>query len=142
MFSSLWAIYVLVALSCLRRGTWLTPRKLLSVCKSTGDAVLPVALATATALIMRRLALKSLSDPLDIACRAAVLTAMGGIVLAGGTLHYWQNMLSFVMFMFGSGIWLLSRPDAPSEDDDAPPDQEAGSEASVKKRFVPCGREA
>ena len=100
------------------------------------------ALATATALIMRRLALKSLSDPLDISCRAAVLTAMGGIVLAGGTLHYWQNMLSFVMFMFGSGIWLLSRPDAPSEDDDAPPDQEAGSEASVKKRFVPYGREA
>ena len=52
MFSSLWAIYVLVALSCLRRGTWLTPRRLLSVCKSTGDAVLPVALATATAGII------------------------------------------------------------------------------------------
>lgn len=52
MFSSLWAIYVLVALSCLRRGTWLTPRRLLSVCKATGDAVLPVALATATAGII------------------------------------------------------------------------------------------
>ncbi|MBM2324020.1 MULTISPECIES: TRAP transporter permease [Marivita] len=52
MFSSLWAIYVLLFLSCLRRGTWLTPRKLLSVCKATGDAVLPVALATATAGII------------------------------------------------------------------------------------------
>ncbi len=52
MFSSLWAIYVLLVLSCLRRRTWLTPRKLLSVCKATGDAVLPVALATATAGII------------------------------------------------------------------------------------------
>lgn len=52
MFSSLWAIYVLMVLSCLRRGTWLTPRRLLAVCKATGDAVLPVALATATAGII------------------------------------------------------------------------------------------
>lgn len=52
MFSSLWAIYVLVALSCLRRDTWLTPRRMLEVCKATGDAVLPVALATATAGII------------------------------------------------------------------------------------------
>ena len=52
MFSSLWAIYVLVALSCLRRSTWLKPRKLLSVCKATGEAVLPVAMATATAGII------------------------------------------------------------------------------------------
>lgn len=52
MFSSLWAIYVLLALSCLRRTTWLTPMKLLSVCKATGEAVLPVAMATATAGII------------------------------------------------------------------------------------------
>lgn len=52
MFSSLWAIYVLVALSCLRRPTWLTPKKLLAVCVATGEAILPVALATATAGII------------------------------------------------------------------------------------------
>lgn len=117
------------------------------------------ALAISTALIMRKIARKSLSDPMEIACRAAVLTSMGGIVLAGGTVHYWQNMLAFIMFIFGSGLWLLSRPDAPPPAEETLQDtdqtavkkgtlkqgtgkQDAGKQAPAKKRFVPYGREA
>lgn len=70
-----------------------------------------LALIIGVILITRRLSLKALEDPMDIASRAAIMTSMGGIIIAGATVHYWQGMLSFVMFMFGSGIWLLSRPD-------------------------------
>jgi len=52
MYSSLWAICVLVLLSCIRRSTWLTPRKIIATCRSAAEAVLPVAMATATAGII------------------------------------------------------------------------------------------
>jgi hypothetical protein len=79
-----------------------------------------ISLIIGVILITRRLSLKALEDPMDIASRAAIMTSMGGIIIAGATVHYWQGMLSFVMFMFGSGIWLLSRPDPapPAEAED------------------------
>ncbi len=52
MYSSLWAICALMALSLLRRSTRLGPRKLVEVCKASVEAVLPVAMATATAGII------------------------------------------------------------------------------------------
>ena len=63
---------------------------------------------------------------LDIASRAGVLTSMGGIIFAGATVHYWQGMLAFVMFIFGSGVWILSRPDA------SPSGTDAASEPGVE----------
>ena len=101
-----------------------------------------LSLAVAVALIMRRIALKSLADPMEIACRAAVLTSMGGIVLAGGTVHYWQSMLAFIMFIFGSGMWILSRPDAQAAEVEAPTTDDAPQPVPAKKRFIPYGREA
>ena len=52
MYSSLWAIATLIVLSLLRKATRMGPRKLIRVCASAADAVLPVALATATAGII------------------------------------------------------------------------------------------
>lgn len=98
-----------------------------------------IGLAGGVLLIVRRLSLKSLGDPLDRACRAAVLTSMCGIILAGGTVHYWQSMLAFVMFMFGSGVWLLSKPDEQPSDLDEPNDSPAEPEP-VKQKFIPYGR--
>ena len=103
-------------------------------------------LATGLIILLRRLSLKPLSDELDIASRAGVLTSMGGIIFAGATVHYWQGMLAFVMFIFGSGVWILSRPDASPSGTDAA--SEPGVEAAPpeppangKKKFVPYGRE-
>ncbi|MEX0337699.1 MAG: O-antigen ligase family protein [Arenibacterium sp.] len=64
--------------------------------------------ATAILMVMLKVARAPLSDPLDKACRAAFLTSMGGVILAGGTVHYWHTIQSFIMFLFGSGIWAIS----------------------------------
>jgi hypothetical protein len=97
-------------------------------------------------ILLRKLSLKPLSDELDRASRAAVLTSMGGIIFAGATVHYWQGMLAFVMFIFGSGVWILSRPDQVSSDLNIDPEADTTSPekpppASGKKQYVPYGRE-
>ncbi len=82
--------------------------------------------ATALFLIIRKVALAPLRDPLSIACRAGYLTAVGGLIIAGGTVHYWHGVMAFVMFFFGSGVWAIdagAREETAaeaSEDDDAP----------------------
>ena len=52
MYSSLLAIATLMVLSLLRRSTRMGPRALVRVCSAASEAVLPVALATATAGII------------------------------------------------------------------------------------------
>jgi len=59
----------------------------------------------ALALILRGVARAKLMDPDDRLCRAGYLVAIGGITIAGGTVHYWHAMLAFVMFIYGSGLW-------------------------------------
>ncbi|WP_195822474.1 O-antigen ligase family protein [Roseobacter sp. MH60115] len=78
--------------------------------------------AIAIFLIMRRGARVPLTDPLDRACRAGFLTAMGGLIISGGTVDYWKGMLAFMLFFIGSGVWLFSggantTPPAPEEPD-------------------------
>ncbi len=66
------------------------------------------AFAGALILIIRALSQVSLQSPIDRSYRAGILTSIGGIIVAGGTVHYWHTMLAFVMFMFGVGLWLLT----------------------------------
>ncbi len=63
--------------------------------------------AAALAIIIRRVGLAPLADPVEQACRRGYLTAMGGLIVAGGTVHYWHGVMAFVMFFFGAGIWLI-----------------------------------
>lgn len=82
-----------------------------------------VALGLAMVLIVRQVSRAVLVDPADRAARAGYLVSLGGIALAGGTVHYWNSILSFVMFMIGSGVWIINgeiRKGAP------PPPQPAG----------------
>ncbi len=61
--------------------------------------------------------------------RAAYLTSLGGLFLAGCTVHYWNEMFVWFMFLIGSGVW-ATRPSflATAKDvtdqipEDAPPD--------------------
>jgi hypothetical protein len=93
-------------------------------------------------LILRRVSLYELADPVDRACRAGYLTTFGGIAIAGGTVHYWQTMLAFVLFLFGSGVWMISGGAKPKQagsgqrDQRDPRSRRAGGEASRRKRPI------
>ncbi len=105
-------------------------------------------LAVAVFLIIRRVALAPLQDPFAQICRAGFLTSLGGIIIAGGTVHYWHSMLAFVMFIFGSGVWMTEAQDG------APPKDEAGDQGGDDEaaglgradtrytRFAPVARRA
>ena len=90
---------------------------------------LPMILMMIAALfiILRRVSLAKLVTEGDQLARAGYLTAFGGIVLAGGTVHYWHAMMAFVAFIFGSGVWAATGgaarvPDT-SETAETPPER-------------------
>lgn len=65
-------------------------------------------LATALYLIIRAIGKAPLVSAQDLRCRAGYLVPIGGIILAGGTVHYWHAMMAFVMFFIGSGVWMIN----------------------------------
>jgi hypothetical protein len=67
-----------------------------------------IAYGTAIFLIIKRLSKIELVTPQEQAARAAFLVSLGGIVLAGGTVHYWHIIMAFVMFFIGSGMWMIT----------------------------------
>lgn len=67
-----------------------------------------VMMAIPVFVILRKVSKADLTDPLDKACRAGFLTSLGGIILAGGTVHYWKSIFVFVMFFIASGIWIFT----------------------------------
>jgi hypothetical protein len=84
--------------------------------------------AIAVFLMIRWAARANLSDPLAAACRAGWLTSLGGIILAGGTVHYWGNIFSFVMLIFGAGVWIAQiykNPEISGAVENAPKSAEA-----------------
>lgn len=66
-----------------------------------------ILLAAAFYTVMRAVIRSRIDDPTEWACRAGWLTSLGGVIIAGGTVHYWTTMLSFVVFLFASGSWLI-----------------------------------
>ena len=107
-----------------------------------------IAFATAVLLILRGAARATLSDPLARRCQAGFLTTLGGLVIAGGTVHYWHSIMAFSMFFFGAGVWLYttqaegaSEPAQPPEPEDSPEaDEPAPSETTRYTRFTPQRR--
>lgn len=71
--------------------------------------------ALALFILIRRVSLVPLSDPLKQACRAGYLVTISGIIVAGGTVHYWKIILAFVMFIIGSGVWMIFAGDGTEE---------------------------
>lgn len=72
-------------------------------------------LVTALFILLRRICLADLRDSYAQGARAGYLTAIGGLILAGGTVHYWHGVMAFFMFLLGAGAWMTS----PAEDSDA-----------------------
>jgi TRAP transporter 4TM/12TM fusion protein len=79
MYASLAAICTLAMLSCLRRTTWLTPIKFVQTCRAAAEAVLPVAMATATAGII--IAVVTLTG-IGLKFSSLIVTFSGGSLLA------------------------------------------------------------
>lgn len=87
-------------------------------------------IALALWLIIRRVALAPLKDPFAAACRAGYLTAAGGLIIAGGTVHFWHGVMAFVMFFLGSGVWAIDAGAADKARGDQP-DAGEGPETSA-----------
>ena len=65
-------------------------------------------LAGAIFFIIYRMAKMTLVSPVARACRTGYMVSLVGMIVAGGTVHYWQTMLAFFMFLVGSGVWMIS----------------------------------
>ena len=81
-----------------------------------------IAFMLAIVLIIRTLAKASLHREVDQNSRAAVLVTLGGLLIAGGTVHFWHAMMAFVMFLFGAGLWVVRAESERAADDSEDPD--------------------
>ena len=90
-------------------------------------------------LIVRRVSRIPIEDRDERLCRAGYLTAVGGLFIAGCTVHYWHAMMAFVFFIFGSGVWTIAR-EAPPEDDEDRPVEEPPKPISPYTRQTAPGR--
>lgn len=64
-------------------------------------------LAVALFMILRGISTAPLKDTHSMDLRAGYLTAVGGLILAGGTVHYWHGVMAFIFFFFGAGVWAI-----------------------------------
>lgn len=78
-----------------------------------------LALALAIALIIRMLSRAPLLTAEEKRARAGLLISIGGIVIAGGTVHLWNSMMSFIMFVLGSGLWVVAGASTSDEHEEA-----------------------
>lgn len=59
--------------------------------------------------------------PASTGARLGYLTAIFGLTIAGGTVHYWQNIFALMFFLWGAGSWMVGLDetggDTPDVDD-------------------------
>ncbi len=94
-----------------------------------------IALAGAVYLIFRRVARSDLKAGQARGCKAGFLVAMAGVVIAGGTVHYWHAMLAFIMFLMGSGVWMTQPREEAGNDEVVPKSQHEAQQANIYTRF-------
>ena len=84
-----------------------------------------IAFVLAITLLLRAVGRVALTDKLTMACRSAYLVSMGGMIFAGMTVHYWNAMYIWFLFLLGSGAWIL-REEGDSQNDDGPSGKRRG----------------
>ena len=67
-------------------------------------------LAGGSLMIVRSVIRSPLTDAAERNCRLGWVIAMCGVMMAAGTVHYWTTMLSYVVFLMGSGGWMACPP--------------------------------
>ena len=101
-----------------------------------------LSLVLALVLILRALSKAQLLHEVDRNSRAGLLITLAGIIIAGGTVHYWHAMMAFVMFLFGAGLWVVQaeKDDGSGQDKDRADLQEpATSRATSQYTRFPQG---
>lgn len=74
-------------------------------------------LALAIVLIMKRSGAAAAPNSAFLACQRGYLISLAGMIIAGGTVHYWNAVFTHFMFLLGAGVWMFDpTPDGPSED--------------------------
>jgi len=68
--------------------------------------------AGAIYVIIRRLAYLEIDDAEIRAMRAGLLVSLGGMIVAGATVHYWNASYSAFMFLVGCGLWMFEQDGA------------------------------
>ena len=63
--------------------------------------------AGAVLIIMRNVGRANLQSDMIKACRQGFLISLGGLVIAGVTVHYWNAIYCWFIFLVGSGVWML-----------------------------------
>ncbi len=94
-----------------------------------------IAFIGAVLLIISRVSRATFTDPIVRRCQAGFLTSAGGIIIAGGTVHYWHAMLAFVMFFFGTGVWMTNGNTGQKSADEAVTTSDPTSLGSRYTRF-------
>ncbi|MDA8587091.1 TRAP transporter fused permease subunit [Rhodobacteraceae bacterium] len=95
MYASFWAILVATLAAFVRRSTWITPRKVVQICQSAGESILPVAVACASA---------------GMVIGIITLTGVGLkissliITLSGGSLFLALVLTMFASLVLGMGL--------------------------------------
>ena len=64
-------------------------------------------LATALLIIMFAIGGTRLRNERLAAHRSGILVSLVGLIVAGSTVHYWNAIYSWFMFLVGSGLWML-----------------------------------
>jgi len=55
-------------------------------------------------------------------CRAGYLTTLGGLFIAGATVHFWHALMAFTMFFLASGLWMITGGERCEDQDTGPPE--------------------
>lgn len=66
-----------------------------------------LAYAGAVALLMTKLSRNIITDPLRAELRAGFLVTLGGLIVALGTVHIWDDTYIWFMVFLGAGVWLM-----------------------------------
>lgn len=98
-------------------------------------------LAAAYASGMLAAARARLSDPVAREMRIGWMISLAGVIVAGGTVHYWTSMSSFVTFLFAAGLW-VTRADlqaAPDAEEVAGPGRRRAASSGRPRAPAPGG---
>lgn len=86
--------------------------------------------------LMRRIGRVPMTDPLLKACRMGYMVSVGGMIFAGATVHYWNALYVWFLFLLGTGAWMISEP----ADGDAAPDPQGRRAGRASRRGPARGR--
>jgi hypothetical protein len=68
-----------------------------------------VLFAAAIVLIFTSLGRARIADAEVKSCRLGVLVTLGGLIIAGTTVHFWNAIYCHFLFLLGSGMWILNQ---------------------------------